>query len=183
MDSLPSNSELICKLESAPGVTFLKYQDPVKGTMVRFGGMLLLGVCALASLYLAGLQRNAHSVDLYALLFGTVGLLGVVSLTGVAGAWCVKRGKQLCAVNPLQLLSKDLRRPVVYLRSFLDDGRNDPEWSGVSTHFAAANYMQPTEEETLARVMAKVGPFLAIGKPTEQFPELGAARIYVVNEH
>lgn len=36
-----------------------------------------------------------------------------------------------------------------------------------------------TEEEQLAEVMDQVGPFLAVGKPGESLPEVGAARIYV----
>jgi hypothetical protein len=36
-----------------------------------------------------------------------------------------------------------------------------------------------TEEEQLAMVMNEIGPFIAIGRPGEQWPELGAARMYV----
>lgn len=39
-----------------------------------------------------------------------------------------------------------------------------------------------TEEEELAAVMNEIGPFVAIGCPGEELPELGAYRIYVQRE-
>jgi PAS domain S-box-containing protein len=57
--------------------------------------------------------------------------------------------------------------PVLYLRSFDDDE-------------AAANLQgELTEEEHLGSVLAQIGPFLAVGRPGEPFPELGASRVYL----
>ena len=36
-----------------------------------------------------------------------------------------------------------------------------------------------TVEDRLARIMHRFGPFVAIGKPGEELPEMGAARMYV----
>ena len=59
------------------------------------------------------------------------------------------------------------RPPVLYLRSFEDDERG------------ARMKGSLTEEEHLAKVLSQIGPFLAIGRPGEGLPELGASRIYV----
>jgi hypothetical protein len=60
--------------------------------------------------------------------------------------------------------------PVLYLRSFADDGR------------AARRYGALTEEEQLAKALAWVGPLLAVGRPGEALPQVGAQRIYVADE-
>jgi len=59
------------------------------------------------------------------------------------------------------------RAPVLYLRSFDDDA------SG-----ARVKGMR-TEEEHLAAVLAPIGPFVAVGRPHEVTPELGASRMYL----
>ncbi len=59
------------------------------------------------------------------------------------------------------ILSKDSRPPILYLRSFLDDE------------------VVTEEEEALAKVLAPAGPFVAIGRPGEQLPPFGAARFYI----
>lgn len=71
---------------------------------------------------------------------------------------------------------RDDRPPVLYLRSFQDDP--------LSAKPLATSYdVTPvSEEEALATVMNQVGPFVAVGRPGEPLPELGAARMYVSNE-
>jgi hypothetical protein len=91
------------------------------------------------------------------------------------------KGKKIIATaRPLPSLQK-LQQPIVYLRSFQDDitaaspllvrddeGRIHPRLI--------------TEEEQLAAVMKEIGPFVAIGRPGEELPELGADRMYVQHE-
>jgi hypothetical protein len=59
------------------------------------------------------------------------------------------------------------RPPVLYLRSFDDDRR------------AARIKGQLTEEEHLGKVLSQIGPFVAVGRPGESFPTVGASRVYV----
>lgn len=67
------------------------------------------------------------------------------------------------------LLASDPRPPVVYLRSFKADAQEDRKL-----------YLQSEpQEEKLASVFSKVGPFIALGQPGESFPVLGATRMYV----
>jgi hypothetical protein len=62
------------------------------------------------------------------------------------------------------------QRPVVYLRSFDDD------------QSAARIRGKLTEEEHLALVLKQIGPFVAVGRPGESLPELGASRVYLGDE-
>jgi hypothetical protein len=39
-----------------------------------------------------------------------------------------------------------------------------------------------SDEETIARILARLGPVIAVGKPGEPLPELGAARLYVAHD-
>ena len=40
----------------------------------------------------------------------------------------------------------------------------------------------PGPEQELAVLMGRLGPVVAIGKPGERLPELGAARLYVADD-
>ena len=68
------------------------------------------------------------------------------------------------------LLTRDTRPHVLYLRSFKDD------------EITSRLLNLSTEEQELATVMLEIGPFVAFGEPGEQFPEPGAARMYVEEE-
>jgi hypothetical protein len=56
---------------------------------------------------------------------------------------------------------------VLYLRSFDDD------------QMAARLKGGLTEEEHLGRVLGEIGPFVAVGRPGEPLPEVGASRMYL----
>jgi hypothetical protein len=57
--------------------------------------------------------------------------------------------------------NEDRRSPIVYLRSFAEE-----ETVG-------------EDERVLAKIMGEAGPFVAIGKPGDTLPPLGASRFYV----
>ena len=88
--------------------------------------------------------------------------LGFFSLIYIAA---VRRlldlGSRFLAVGAQELLDQDQRPPVLYLRSFAADRK---------ISFA---------ERVLAEMLAKLGPVVAIGRPDEIVPRLGAARLYV----
>lgn len=119
--------------------------------------------------------------------------LGAVA--GQAAAWVVsiglfllilllgRRSAQHEAATAEEVMQRDPRPPVVYLRSFQDDGQAlhapfDP--GGIGRRIAGVVLRTPEQE--LADVLAHVGPVIAIGKPGERLPELGAARLYVSHE-
>jgi len=68
-------------------------------------------------------------------------------------------GKKLAALRAQDVLAKDSRLPVVYLRSFQDD--------------------KVTDERSLTHILNEIGPVIALGDPSERLPTLGIARMYV----
>jgi hypothetical protein len=91
-----------------------------------------------------------------------------------AGLYLLSRGlraygRRLRLADAATRLRHDPRPPVVYLRSFQDD--------------EVTYYRQgETLEELLMAVFRKVGPFVAIGRPNEKLPPLGAARFQIPGE-
>ncbi|HEX8335718.1 MAG TPA: hypothetical protein VF621_03265, partial [Pyrinomonadaceae bacterium] len=71
-------------------------------------------------------------------------------------------------VDARQRLLRDSRPPVLYLRSFLEELPDDPLRSDLRT-----------DEELLDDVLREVGPFVAVGRPDEPLPPLGASRLYI----
>jgi tetratricopeptide (TPR) repeat protein/uncharacterized membrane protein HdeD (DUF308 family) len=69
------------------------------------------------------------------------------------------------------------KRPIFYLRSFaLDDEIGQPsiiEWA----------WQYANTEQKITRTLGQCGPVIAIGRPGEGVPALGAARFYVANVH
>ena len=95
------------------------------------------------------------------------------------GARVYLRGKRRAAVSASERLNRDPRPLVLYLRSFAADelakrGSMADGWLNISGDLM-------TEEEHLARILGAIGPVVAIGKPGEKLPELGAARFYVAD--
>ena len=105
-------------------------------------------------------------------------------LASVLVAWCcVVLARRRTALDARECVEKDERPPIVYLRSFRHDGRRTREDPGCEfTYGAYALLLARTVEETLGRVMSRFGPFVAIGRPGEELPELGAARMYVEDD-
>jgi Flp pilus assembly protein TadD len=119
--------------------------------------------------------RSASDQDNAYLVFW--GILGLGLFLGALA--CYRRGKKIGAIYARHLIEQDKRPPVLYLRSFKDDPRAAAVPTVGIVGFAAVLLGMQTEEEQLAEVMDQIGPFLAIGKPGEPLPEVGAARIYV----
>ena len=114
------------------------------------------------------------------LMAGEAGPLGlaVVVVVGVcwwAGGACVVLGRRMRSRRADVALRDDPRPPILYLRSFQFDGSETPQgppWQIKSTY-----------EVHLTRALGKFGPVVAIGQPGEALPELGAARLYVDDDH
>jgi hypothetical protein len=103
------------------------------------------------------------------------------TLVSRAGHKYYKMGTKLSSPSAEDSIAKDPRPPVVYLRSFLDDSlasREEPRFE-MAGGALVESWFSPTEEQELAKIMNQIGPFIAIGNPSEELPELGAARTYV----
>lgn len=84
----------------------------------------------------------------------------------LSGAWLVRRYLQLPANKALAL---DRRTPILYLRPFAEDLRK-------------MSFGRPyTYEETLVSILDDAGPVIALGKPGERLPPLGAIRVYITD--
>lgn len=82
------------------------------------------------------------------------------------GIFLIIFGRKKKASLADEILAKDTRPPIIYFRPFSTDGR-----AGFPT-------LMPTYEEKLSKALSTLGPFVAIGKPKERVPELGAAKMY-----
>jgi hypothetical protein len=80
-------------------------------------------------------------------------------------------------VDPIRTLAHGGRAPVLYLRSFADDReaahQGDIPLGGLM-RFAEIE----SREELFATVLGAFGPLVAVGRPDERLPPLGAVRLY-----
>jgi hypothetical protein len=89
----------------------------------------------------------------------------------------ILRGRRMRAPRALDVLSRGDRAPVVLLRCFDDDDLIDPSFPGTYS-IAPGRY-----EDRLVKALRRIGPAVALGRPGEPVPELGAAKLYVNNEY
>ncbi|MET0068820.1 MAG: hypothetical protein ABW096_02195 [Candidatus Thiodiazotropha sp.] len=107
------------------------------------------------------------------------------------GAMLVIHGKRHLTPRVEEVLAKDQRAPILYLRSFNDQGDDftlSGFFSAVGAMFSSRNMglstssWGPTFQSQLAYVMERVGPYIAVGRPGVRLPGTGAARLYVPEE-
>lgn len=131
-----------------------------RGWVLRAVGGLLIAIGIVAALTALNDENDGRTRAVAA---------GIALVTGLPGLMLSTRGKQHTAASAAAVLERDARPPVLYLRSFAAD----------DTPLLAFGR---SEEEALAVVMGEIGPFIAIGRPGEKLPTLGAARLYVGEE-
>lgn len=113
----------------------------------------------------------------------TLGVLIPFNIAGVAitaSIVCFRHADRLEAISADRLLEKDIRPPILYLRPFALEEDIQPLASILLRKVPRKN-----TDEYLLDILKEVGPFIAIGKPGEPLPELGAARMYLkdINWH
>lgn len=97
-------------------------------------------------------------------------LAGGVAAAG-SGLLVLRRTRPYAARGAAQVLLRDGRRPVLYLRSFDDDA--------AARAGGRARTDLHTREVQFAAALGAVGPVIAVGQPGEDLPRLGAARFYL----
>ncbi len=99
----------------------------------------------------------------------------------VWGAGTLRRGWRHEALSADDAMRLNARAPVLYLRSFRDDGQALPAGAGRwdPSRLLGRLLSITSAEQELTYILRRVGPVIAIGKPGEPLPELGAARLYV----
>ena len=80
-------------------------------------------------------------------------------------------GRSILQPNADELRAVDRRNPIIFLRSFHDDELKVKGRDGYSRL-----------EEIISKQLPLFGPLIAIGKPGERLPTLGAARNYYVSD-
>lgn len=121
-------------------------------------------------------------------------LIGLSALAGGYYLWF--RGTRIRSVSGEQLMLDDRRAPVVFIRSFGDEQRSYSAkslfglvWRALSDHKFVNRYFQagtsfwgPLMQFQCNRLFSEIGPFIAIGRPGEKIPGMGAARLYVPDD-
>jgi hypothetical protein len=145
-------------------------QSRGQGLLRRGGSLLAWPVALILSVGVSTLgYRTPWWVD--AILFLIVGRVGTVIGNLAIRSWL--KGGQHLAPSGLEVQRSDTRAPVLYLRSFRADDVTSHTVPGPT--FAAYR----TDEQQIARAFETLGPVLAIGRPGEPLPMVGAARSYV----
>jgi hypothetical protein len=110
------------------------------------------------------------------LVLAAATLLGGTLLL-VGGTVLFRRGLATMQPSGDELMASDRRRPVLLLRSFADESMSIADapsfvltWSQMSS--------LARMEESIADQLRPFGPLIAIGKPGESLPRLGASRNY-----
>ena len=150
-----------------------------RGTLVRAGAANVL----LASFAFAAAQDSGALDDAITRWYVGVPLLVAFVLASRWGIGAFRSGWKYDARSAEEALAADPRAPVVYLRSF----EVDPHVLVTAPNRAAKarallSYASVSPEQELAFILDRVGPVIAIGKPGEPLPELGAARRYVSDD-
>jgi hypothetical protein len=105
----------------------------------------------------------------------------------VGGGVLLRRGLKHSAQAGDEILHQDDRLPIVYFRSFADEADDYHLWTFLRGAFGVRISQDvpawaSQEQWLLGKYLSKIGPYVAIGRPGEPFPELGAARIYIGEE-
>jgi hypothetical protein len=107
------------------------------------------------------------ALSLFSMCFG-VAAIGVAIATYGRRAWILAKPS---------VPTEDSRPPVVYLRAFGGDKEMARRPLALGRFF-----MIRSEEEQLVQALREIGPVVAIGRPGEGYPLLGASRLYFNGE-
>ena len=178
----------------APAAKHLEYLAPLLekiqlqkntsiGNKIKFyGSMALLLIPALAADWWISYKTTLLD-EPYILITSLV--LGLV-----IPYFIVKRRRRL-QLDAGALLAIDDRAPIVHLRSFGDDEVQIQSIAGDATKSIFGRFDMASTfktrllwqnvrlEEALAGIARSFGPFIAIGEPNEDMPDIGAARAYL----
>jgi hypothetical protein len=176
-----SSSDVFAERSHFPDARDLPKQNPLQ--LLRLIGWKRV-IRSMASLVLPASVATVFSTIAFFTIRAGLWKLAIGSTFVVVEA--MRRGWRRAKPNLLrtavQTQIEDRRSPVLLLRSFQDDEiwltpPADPIWRWL------VPYLGPRRlEELLAEELWAIGPVLAIGKPGEALPLLGAARDYLSDD-
>jgi hypothetical protein len=141
------------------------------GVVLTFLGVLLI----LSFLAIQGLLTIQKSQSKY--LVQAAGIFGGLPLVILL----FRYARRLRARHALAVLRKDRRPPLLLLRAFRDDYYHLPGYNP-RLLILPVRWVTRTFEEYLHAKLSKCGPVIAIGRPGERTPPLGALRFWVSDD-
>ena len=158
-------------LERYPWFYTVRAKAPARG-FAHF--LFSLSIVAIFALIMAGVWYFLHWAIPDRLSVG--GDILWLAIMGFILCYSLYRGIiEAAQPDGFDLLEKDARPPVVFLRSFMEDDRRVTD-----TRLLGGN---ENRELAMIESLRQLGPVVAIGKPGDVFPRLGAARLYVTHTH
>ena len=141
---------------------------------------IALGICVYGvAIWLFVLDNAFPSVGLGNMppdLYLPASIVGFALVT-VCGTLLLRRGWRRIRLDAHLQMKADARQPVLLLRSFKDD-----QALLRPVDFLSVLQMRRIRlEEAVAREVSILGPFIAVGAPGENLPELGAHRAYLAD--
>jgi hypothetical protein len=130
-----------------------------------------VAIAAMAVISLVFGVRLEHIIG----MTGSPFLLVIYVIVVLLVVLLVRHLQRRFSVDAQSRLERDRRPPVLLLRSFADDNARIKPKSLI----AAMQRRRLRLEEVASNLLTGLGPFVAIGKPGEKLPQLGAARAYV----
>jgi hypothetical protein len=157
-------------------------RPPRSGTGYRVLASIIVVVLAVISLIGKELSKGLRTEGdlIFGQIIGVVWLLFCIFVVYRLRNWLWRQAWKGSAASAEDELGRpDSRRPILYLRSFLLDDRINHR--SFSERFLGA-YPSDTAEQAITKTLRKTGPTIAIGRPDERLPPLGAARFYVSHD-
>jgi hypothetical protein len=170
------NWEALKEKKSTPGT----FHVPLSGRAATWYAVSF--ACGTAAIILVGTFLSENIRPARTSLLETIAFLAVISISSAAANWSYYRARQYRALGAAGTLQRDRRRPILLLRSFGDDMIGLKGRRGVRLPFGLDEMFARTFEEVITRELSRYGPVVAIGRPGESLPVVGAAREYVQSE-
>jgi hypothetical protein len=139
------------------------------------GGLALMILSPILGLLVFGLVLLITDIFSFILLGGIFAAVGA--------GWGFDLGRRMRLPDGWEVLKSDRRPPVIYLRPFFEDARQvydapvGARHGGVGTSASARR--SASHEREIAKILGRIGPLIAIGKPGDRVAPHGFARVYV----
>jgi hypothetical protein len=105
-------------------------------------------------------------------------------LLWLIACFLVIKSRQYFQVSAKSLLAADRRRPILFLRSFVDDPDIGDSISPLhASEDVIVKFVDFSVETRLAGYFMAFGPFIAVGSPREKVAIPGAARVQLADDH
>jgi hypothetical protein len=168
---------LVLLLAGLRRISLLESRQSRRGVLARMAAVNLILPCVALAMIV---DTDYFGEEIYERWYVWPILLGYILLAR-ASIRLFRSGWQYDAPTADDVLASDPRRPVLYLRSFAIDDQILATADGIGSRIAGVMTYTASisPEQEMAFIMDGVGPVVAIGRPGEKLPQLGAARRYV----